>query len=483
MYIWLPLSLLLLQAALLVWLPGIRAPVAYIVMVLAPALTALALWQRSNRQVARIRNGWRLLALAMLLWALGAFSNLWHEWLQGRTNEMFRDAMLLFQLAAVPVAYLLAIDPNSSSRYLVRAIDGLQAVALGYTSFLVTWAMLNARGAPDEQGVAALIWLIDAQNLCLSICLLVRWYAATEPSEREMFAAIMVYELAYLGIVVVNNHFIAGRADYGPEHSSMVTLAFGLLAGQAMRARAVASPRAVNPLLQRVVHSGSPILLSLALIVVSLLLIRTDYAMGAAGITIGVLGYGLRSVLTQVRQLERGDALQHRHTQLEAIAWTDALTGVANRHFLEQKLQQTWLNAPIAGRAIGVLMIDIDHFKRLNDSQGHGAGDVCLRQVAASLHLALSRPGDLLARYGGEEFIVLLHDTDSAGALVVAERLRHAVERLAIRHPQGIFGVVSVSVGCAAGLVQQESDARSLIERADQALYLAKAAGRNRVAA
>jgi diguanylate cyclase (GGDEF)-like protein len=484
MYLWLPLSFLLLQAGLLLLPPSISAPVAYLAMVLAPLLTAAALWRKSERQLARIQNAWRLLALAVLLWAAGALLNFWHEWWQGRSNEMFGDAILMFQLFAVPVIYLIAVDPHASSRYLVRAIDGLQALALGFLYFLVTWSLLNERGAPDEQGVIALVWLIDLQTLCVTLGALVRWHAASEPTERGLYGAIAAFELFYLLLVFVNNHFIAGNSDLGPQLSSMATLAFALLAGFALRPQAKASTavRSVNPLLRRVVYSACPMLLTITLIVVSLLLMRADYAMGVAGVAIGVLSYGLRSVLTQLRQLERGDALQHQHSQLEAIAWTDALTGVANRHFLEHTLKQTWLSTPPQGRAMAVLMIDVDHFKRLNDSQGHGVGDACLRQVASTLHHALSRPGDLLARYGGEEFIALLHDADSAGALIVAERLRSAVEQLGLQHSGGIDGRVSVSIGCAAARVQQESHARALIELADQALYAAKAQGRNRVA-
>lgn len=484
MHLLLPLSFLLLQAALLALLPALRAPLAYLLMVAAPLLAALALWRRALRTTTpHTRMGWQVLGGAMLVWAGGAFANLWHEWVQGRSNEMYRDAMLLFQLAPVPVAFLLASELQAMGRRLVQWIDGALALALGYSYFLVTWAMLTARGAPDEQGVAALVWLVDAQNLFLAFGALVRWHAAPEQSERELFGAVAAYETSYLLLAGINNHFIAGDPAFGPEVGTIISLAFAWLAGLALQPTAAPRPRAIAPLLQRVVHSASPILLALTLMVVSLLLMRVDYALGATGVALAVLGYGLRSVLTQVRQLEHGDRLQRQHRQLEALAWTDALTGVANRHFLEHALRRLWQEAPPEGRALAVLMIDVDAFKRLNDSRGHAAGDACLREVATALHRALARPGDLLARYGGEEFIALLHDTDAAGALVVAERLREAVERQQIPHPEGLDGRVSVSVGCAAARLRQEADARQLIEAADRALYHAKSAGRNRVAA
>jgi diguanylate cyclase (GGDEF)-like protein len=127
-------------------------------------------------------------------------------------------------------------------------------------------------------------------------------------------------------------------------------------------------------------------------------------------------------------------------------------------------------------------MVDIDHFKGLNDRYGHLAGDTCLRSVAHSMQRALGRPDDVLARYGGEEFIVLLHDADANGALVVAERVRAAVQALAIEHQGSPFGVVTVSIGMASAAIDEGRAPASLVDAADKALYAAKCSGRNRVA-
>ncbi len=487
MPILLPFSLLLLQAALLFLLPQQRGPVAYIAMVAAPLLAALALYWRSRREKSRReRKLWWVLALGVLIWSLGAMGNLWHEWIQGRVNEMYREAMLAFQLAGVPVVYLLASEPRSGRRHLVRLIDAVLALGLGYLFFQVTWGMLTARGAPDEAGVHALIWLIDAQNLFLSAGALVRCWVAQDRSERDLFAAVAWYEVAYLLIAGINDHYVAGRPEFGPEHSSVVTLAFALLAWRALKVtkpRAEAAQRPIDLPRQRLVRSASPILIACTLVVVSLVLIRIDYAMGAAGVVLGVVGYGLRSVLTQVRQLERGDTLHRQRVELQTLAWTDALTGVANRHYLDHVLSEATAQADAPPRTLAVLMLDIDHFKRLNDTLGHASGDECLRQVASALRLSLARPGDLLARYGGEEFIALLQGSDVEGAMQVAERARQAVEALAIPHPGSQDGHVTISIGCASGLAGSPAGMHALISAADQALYAAKAAGRNRVAA
>jgi diguanylate cyclase (GGDEF)-like protein len=123
-------------------------------------------------------------------------------------------------------------------------------------------------------------------------------------------------------------------------------------------------------------------------------------------------------------------------------------------------------------------MIDIDHFKLLNDQFGHLAGDACLREVARVLQ-TLMRPDDLLARYGGEEFIALLRGVDASGAQIVAERLCAAVRDLRLAHAGSPFGVVTVSIGVASAMLDGESVPDRLVEAADRALYQAKCAGRN----
>jgi diguanylate cyclase (GGDEF)-like protein len=127
-------------------------------------------------------------------------------------------------------------------------------------------------------------------------------------------------------------------------------------------------------------------------------------------------------------------------------------------------------------------MIDVDHFKTYNDRYGHPAGDECLRQVAHLLQRHAKRPGDLVARYGGEEFAMLLVNTDSAGARRVAEEVRVALVAMALPHHGNPAGIVTVSIGLHAEEVGDGPLAGAvLVDRADHALYAAKAAGRNTV--
>ncbi|MBS0309560.1 MAG: sensor domain-containing diguanylate cyclase [Proteobacteria bacterium] len=172
--------------------------------------------------------------------------------------------------------------------------------------------------------------------------------------------------------------------------------------------------------------------------------------------------------------------------RLKHIGLTDPLTGVNNRRYLERRLQEETGRAARHGHALSCLYIDIDHFKRINDSIGHQAGDEVLREVAARIKAEL-RLSDALGRFGGEEFVVLLADTELDDAVHVAERIRASVAeqplRLASRQQER---EVSVSIGVAAfaydgGDAGVEIMASRLLARADQALYRAKSEGRNRV--
>ncbi len=128
---------------------------------------------------------------------------------------------------------------------------------------------------------------------------------------------------------------------------------------------------------------------------------------------------------------------------------------------------------------VAVILIDIDHFKAYNDTHGHQAGDTCLKLVAKALEGCANRPLDLVARYGGEEFVAVLGGVAVADALIVAENMRNAVLDLEMVHPTAEAGVVTVSVGAASVVPTRDAKATSLIKTADDALYRAKASGRN----
>ena len=175
-----------------------------------------------------------------------------------------------------------------------------------------------------------------------------------------------------------------------------------------------------------------------------------------------------------------GRELRRRHEaeeDLAMLASTDSLTGLANRRRLDHVLRQEWARAQRSRKPLAILMVDVDHFKAFNQRHGHAGGDHALREVAKAIEACIRRPADLAARYGGEEFQVVLPETDLAGAQLLAERIRANVEALAPFADDA--HAVTVSIGI--GLSGTQQDLGRLLGAADEALYRAKANGRNRV--
>jgi len=187
---------------------------------------------------------------------------------------------------------------------------------------------------------------------------------------------------------------------------------------------------------------------------------------------------GMERELRQIRA-----ALEDSVTKLDRLARTDALTGLSNRRCLGERIDTELARASRQQASLALIMIDIDFFKRYNDTYGHIAGDACLKLVSTAIDAATRRPGDLAARYGGEEFSVLLPNTDAQGGLAVARRICAAVVALQEPHRASDFGIVTISAGVHACRPDAGIDAAALFASADAALYAAKTAGRNQAAA
>ncbi len=188
-----------------------------------------------------------------------------------------------------------------------------------------------------------------------------------------------------------------------------------------------------------------------------------------------------RLVQMRARLLETTRKLDLANQELQRLSAMDGLTGIANRRFFDETMAREWRRAQRNHGHIAVMMCDVDHFKRYNDSLGHQAGDDCLRRIARLIAGGMARAADVAARYGGEEFVVILPETPLGGALFVAEKIRHALHEANLPHPDSPFGRITLSIGIAAAQPGQDDHAESLISAADRALYQAKHNGRDRV--
>ena len=232
--------------------------------------------------------------------------------------------------------------------------------------------------------------------------------------------------------------------------------------------------------------SQYPLVLEAALSRQSILASWHDYLLRSALFVLLVMVAMALCAIALIRQIRFGQRteaeLRNAHAALQKLAMQDGLTGLANRRQLDAALPDEMGRARRSGRPLGLIMLDIDHFKRFNDLYGHPAGDECIRAVGQAVLACVGRAGDLVVRYGGEELLVLLPESDEAGTWQVAEKILHTVRSLAIHHAGNDPGIVTISAGVHVWRhTEKNLRAQHLVQAADQALYEAKSHGRNRL--
>lgn len=187
-----------------------------------------------------------------------------------------------------------------------------------------------------------------------------------------------------------------------------------------------------------------------------------------------------RLYLVLLREKLRNEEVRRENRELNTFSYTDTLTGIYNRRRLDEAMRDLWQDAHDALTPLALLIIDIDHFKRYNDTHGHPAGDICLKHVAEAVAGVIRTDKDLAARMGGEEFAVLLSDCDMAAACEVAERIHKALADTRATSSAGAFlDKVTVSIGIAVSSPAEGGTNDDFVQAADKALYQAKQSGRN----
>ena len=205
---------------------------------------------------------------------------------------------------------------------------------------------------------------------------------------------------------------------------------------------------------------------------------------GAAGLAAGALDYltlPLRPLVMR-RRLRNYIDLRRYRLSADRLCREDSLTGVANRRYFDDYLEQEWRRAVRTGSSLSLLLVDVDQFRAFNERHGQKAGDRCLERVAGAIADSLQRATDLVARYAGEEFACVLPETGLEGALRIAERIREGVLGLEIPHGASpVAPVISVSLGVASIVPDKLGSTAQLLVAADRCLDLAKERGQNRV--
>jgi diguanylate cyclase (GGDEF)-like protein len=201
------------------------------------------------------------------------------------------------------------------------------------------------------------------------------------------------------------------------------------------------------------------------------------------GLNLGAMDYITKPFYLPVVKARIRNHVRLKQTtdMLESMAWIDGLTGIPNRRRFDQTLDIEWKRAQRSQLPLGLIMLDVDFFKAYNDHHGHGAGDICLKQVASLLTASASRSTDLAARYGGEEFVMLIPETELDGVQKIADRLCQRIESQQIPHTvSSVSSWITVSIGYAVLIPQPDQPPATLLDVADKMLYQAKHSGRNR---
>jgi len=175
---------------------------------------------------------------------------------------------------------------------------------------------------------------------------------------------------------------------------------------------------------------------------------------------------------------QRNKKITELNNRLEALTLTDPLTGIHNRRHFDMKFEDEWKRAARKNKPLNVFMIDIDYFKKYNDSYGHLEGDICLKEVAEILESCFNRSSEFVARFGGEEFVAIT-DGEHDDCVKLSDLVHKKIEQASINHNESEFNRLTLSIGVACIKADKDVRPHTLMERADIALYAAKNKGRN----
>ena len=431
---------------------------------------------------------WYLAGAGMALWAAGQATYTYID-VHHIPQTVALNSDLCFFLYGVP--FLLAI---------CSVADQPRLRSLLFTDFIqalvVAW-LVQSELFPASHGVTAISTqhvysAYNVENLLLVGAVGLRLFTGARGARRQFYRVTFSFMAVYAAIAMPMNYLNEfHNLPTGTLLDLFWDLPFLLLAALAAWLPVVEEQPSLPATRrsQRVILHPMPVLITAVVLVMGTILVRYDFVAGLLAVLIGLGSYSLRNSLLEMRYLETQRklteseaALQIAMERFQELSYIDPLTKVANRRQFEETLEIEWNRTMRRGAPLSLLMMDLDHFKLLNDTYGHLRGDDCLMIAAQTLSSRLKRAGEMLARYGGEEFAAILPDLPADMALQVAESLRAAIANLGIENsesPNG--GCLTISVGVATCYPGPGSGVESLLSAADQSLYAAKQAGRNRV--
>lgn len=435
---------------------------------------------------------WLLLGVGFLLTTAGQLSSTYYEIVTNTHVQNFAlNSDFLYFAYGIPILLAVCSGSNEEGLRSLLWLDVAQATVALTLTYVQIFSALPAFGGQIPISAVQLMYLYNFENWILAGTVALRLISNPPPIKKRFYENLAIYLWIYAVVALADGYLeLALKLPDGlqdilwgvPYLVFLATLAFRREVDQ--KVDRLGKRRQMLSLL---IDNLSPILFTVAIVLMGVTVATTHKTLAFLCITTAVLLYGMRAALlhgkyarAQEELTKAAAALMDANDKLLTLAIRDSLTGIYNRRHFDEALMQEWTRSRRSGKALSLLMIDVDCFKALNDRYGHQVGDECLRRIAVEIASRLRRHDDLVARYGGEEFVVVLPDADTNGAFVIAEAIRMAIEGIGLPNQDSIVhNVVTVSIGVSTDLVFLENGPSGLLKRADSALYMAKTLGRN----
>lgn len=436
----------------------------------------------------RERPGWLWSASGILLWSAARAVQTWiaHSTPITPLVPLTPDFLYLSTI----FLFLIALATTRTTQP-IRALSILNLAQVALAVYL-TWVLLDGTAfAPARTAIVMARTCAGAGLLLAAMCLLRFFFWATV-EEKHCFRTINVLFWTYLPIELGLDYLAHFRGVSGGTLLDLFwSLPFALAGWNALT---LPLDKSEDPTPQQrsrthlLIESLCPLFLTTGIFALAAAVIPRHIAIGLAALFLVLLVQGFQAATVQANYLvgnnllvDREQKLRTANSALERLTLLDPLTGISNRRAFDSAFAAAWRRALRRNYPLALLLVDVDHFKAVNDLHGHVFGDECLVALARVMESEARRPDDLLARLGGEEFVLLLPETNADGAVKVARRLHECIRKLALMNNASPFDqLLTISIGIAVCMPTADMQPGSVLEAADQALYSAKDEGRNR---
>lgn len=434
-------------------------------------LVVIACLGAGRRSNGFVRYFWQLTALSYCFWLVAQGLSLNNDRSLGFTEWA---ANLLFCFWFVPLAMTLFLDPDDDHKTFnsLLAIDFVQAILFSIAAYLYFYYLPRSESRTE---LSHSVWTPYFVGYGLVAgAFLLRARLAQSAMARRLFGQMGIFLILSWSIDAINYYTPVRNLEPGAwiDIAWSILLIIPLFLASAWKSEDLVelAPRRPRPTGGLVVVQLFPLLFPLLVLLMSVRIAQSHIRLAAAVMLVSFVCLSTRQLITNHRMVRAQEALRREATH-------DGLTGIWNRMAILDILEKELVRSERTGNSVGLIMADIDHFKAVNDTHGHAAGDAVLRIVSSEIASVL-RPYDAVGRHGGEEFLIVVPGCNMQETWELAERIRKAVAdcQIAVDHTRL---KLTLSLGIAAGSFACKSE--SLLHVADTALYQAKNAGRNRV--